>query len=227
MHMESSSGSSGVERLRKTRKEQSSPYSAAFTGCGFMLDETVALLPALQSPDADGLLRAEVETNHLLQLGKSKTRLRMITEFKRRYAAMPPSFWKWFLTLDRAGQTIALYYCLMRTYLLVKDVHLNVFLPCLKSANPTVVKADVERHICQIAAMDDFVASWSDETKGKIAGSCLSFLRNVGMLNGDDELKPVFVPDGLAAHFMSRGESWYLESLGMPLYEINRIKKGL
>ena len=192
-----------------------------------MLDETVALTPILFAPDADSRLQSLIDGAGSSLLGKSKTRSRMITEFRRRYNAMPPSFWKWFLTLDRTGQTIALYYCLMRTYLLVKDVHLNVFLPRLKSANPTVVKADVERHICQIAAMDDFVASWSDETKGKIAGSCLSFLRCVGMLNGDDELKPVFVPDGLAAHFISRGESWYLESLGMPLYEINRIKKGL
>ena len=81
-----------------------------------MLDETVALLPVLQSPDADRLLRGEIESNNLLQLGKTKTRLRMMTEFKRRYAAMPPSFWKWFLALDRAGQVIALYYCLMCTY---------------------------------------------------------------------------------------------------------------
>lgn len=192
-----------------------------------MLDELVALLPHLQSLDSDNLLRAEVETNHILQLGKSKTRSRMITEFKRRYNAMPPSFWSWFLSLGRPGQTIALYYCLMRTYLIVKDVHLNVFLPRLKSANPTVAKVDVERHICQIAAMDDFVASWSDATKGRVAAACLSFLRCVGMLDGDGELKPVSVPDELAAHFLARGESWYLESLGMPLYEINRVKNGL
>jgi len=204
-----------------------SPYSAAMTGCGFMLDETVALLPVLQSLDAESLLRSEVSDNKVLQLGKLNTRFRMMTEFKRRYAAMPPSFWKWFLALDRAGQTIALYYCLMRTYLLVKDVHLNLVLPRLKSANPTVTKADVERHICQIAAMDDFVASWSDKTKGKVAGACLSFLRSVGMLDSSTgELKPVHVDDGLAFHFISRGESWYLEALGMPLYEIKRIRES-
>ena len=49
------------------------------TGCGFMLDEIVALLPVLQSPDADQLLRGEIESNDLLQLGKSKTRERMMT----------------------------------------------------------------------------------------------------------------------------------------------------
>lgn len=197
------------------------------TGCGFMLDETVALLPILQSPDADSLLKAEVEGNHLLQLGKAKTRLRMMSEFKRRYAAMPPSFWKWFLALDRAGQVIALYYCLMRTYLLVKDVHLNLVLPRFKSANPVVTKADVERHICQVAAIDPFVESWSDTTKGKVAGACLSFLRSVGMVNpASGELRSVPVDDRLASHFISRGESWYLEALGMPLYEIKRIREG-
>ena len=197
------------------------------TGCGFMLDETVALLPILQSPDADSLLKAEVEGNHLLRLGKAKTRLRMMSEFKRRYAAMPPSFWKWFLALDRAGQVIALYYCLMRTYLLVKDVHLNLVLPRFKSANPVVTKADVERHICQVAAIDPFVESWSDTTKGKVAGACLSFLRSVGMINSaSGELRSVPVDDRLASHFISRGESWYLEALGMPLYEIKRIREG-
>ena len=204
-----------------------SPYSAAMTGCGFMLDETLVLLPILQSPDADSLLKTELESNHLLQLGKTKTRLRMMSEFKRRYAAMPPSFWKWFLSLDRAGQKVALYYCLMRTYLLVKDVHLNLVLPRFKSANPVITKADVERHICKIAAEDPFVESWSDATKGKVAGACLSFLRAVGMIDSaSGELKAVPVADKLAAHFISRGESWYLETLGMPLYEIKRIREG-
>ena len=140
---------------------------------------------------------------------------------------MPPSFWKWFLALDRAGQVIALYYCLMRTYLLVKDVHLNLVLPRFKSANPVVTKADVERHICQVAAIDPFVESWSDTTKGKVAGACLSFLRSVGMVNpASGELRSVPVDDRLASHFISRGESWYLEALGMPLYEIKRIREG-
>lgn len=192
-----------------------------------MLDETVALTPILASPDADSRLQAEIEGERSSLLGKSKTRSRMITEFKRRYNAMPPSFWTWFLSLDWNGQSVALYYCLMRTYLIVKDVHLNVFLPRLKSANPTVVKADVERHICAIAATDAFVDGWTDATKGRVASACLSYLRCVGMLDADGEIKPVHVNDGLAADFLSRGESWYLESLGMPLYEINRVKKCL
>lgn len=189
-----------------------------------MLDETVALLPILQSPDADALLKAEVEGNNLLQLGKAKTRSRMVAEFRRRYHALPPSFWNWFLSLDRAGQTVALYYCLMRTYLMLKEVHLNLFLPRLKSANPVVAKSDVDRHILKIAASDAFVESWSDATKAKIAGTCLSFLRAVGMLEAaTGALHPVPVPDAVATRFISRGEAWYMEALGMPLYEVSRL----
>lgn len=191
-----------------------------------MLDETVALTPILAAPDAELRLKAEIEGDRSLLLGKSKTRSRMITEFKRRYNAMPPSFWNWFLSLDRSGQTVALYYCLMRTYLIVKDVHLNLVLPRMKSANPVIVKADVERHICTVAAVDPFVEGWSDVTKGKVAGSCLSYLRALGMLSDSRELHPVPVADSVAGHFISRGEGWYLESLGMPLYEINRVKEG-
>ncbi len=203
-----------------------SPYSSALTGCGFMLDETVALLPVLASPDASMKLRGEVAENKLLCLGKAKTRSRMVTEFKRRYAAVPPSFWNWFLSLDRSGQVVSLYYCLMRTYLILKEVHLNLFLPRMKSANPVVSKADVERHIFKIAALDAFVESWSDATKGRVAASCLSLARAVGLIDPSGTLKPVPVADSLAAHFISRGESWYLEALGMPLYEITRIKES-
>ena len=197
------------------------------TGCGFMLDETVALLPLLRSPDADALLEDEVKENRVLRLGKTKTRSRMVTEFKRRYRAMPPSFWTWFLTLDASGRTIALYYCLLCTYLLIKDIHLNLVVPRLKSANPFLAKADVERHICRIAANDAFVEGWSEDTKGRVASSCLSFLRAVGMMDGNSgDLKSVPMSDALAAHFISRGESWYPEALGMPLYEVKRIMEG-
>lgn len=201
----------------------SSPYSSAFTGCGFMLDEMAALVPVLSSPDADALLRKEVEGNEILALGKAKTRSRMITEFKRRYAAMPPSFWRWFLSLDRPGRTVALYYCLLRTYLVLKEVHLDVVLPRLRSANPVVERADIERFIAKIGETDAFVASWSDNTKERVATACLSMLREIGMLGRSNRLAAVSIPPSVARHFATRGEAWYLEALGMPFYEIKRL----
>ena len=188
-----------------------------------MLDEMAALLPTLSSPDADTLLRKEVDGGETLALGKAKTRSRMITEFRRRHKAMPPSFWRWFLSLDRPGRTIALYYCLLRTYLVLREAHLDVALPRLRSANPVVERADMERLIAKIGETDPFVASWSDSTKERVASSCLSMLREVGMLGPSNRLSPVPVPPAVARHFATRGESWYLEALGMPLYEIRRI----
>ena len=200
-----------------------SPYSSGITGCGFMLDEMTSLIPLLSSPDADALLRKEIEDNAVLSLGKAKTRSRMITEFRRRYAALPPSFWRWFLKLDRPGRIIALYYALLRTYLVLKEVHLDVVLPRLRSANPVVTRADAERLIARIGETDSFVASWSEATRERVASSCVSMLREVGMLGVSGRLAAVPIPVSVAQHFVTRGESWYLEALGMPLYEIRRI----
>ena len=80
-----------------------------------MLDETVALLPILQSPDADARLKAEVEDNKLLQLGKAKTRSRNITEIRRRYNAVPCSFWDWFSQLPKESQGCALFFVMLAT----------------------------------------------------------------------------------------------------------------
>ena len=43
-----------------------SPYTAAITGGGFLLNETLALLPLLQSEDREELLKDERLNNRVL-----------------------------------------------------------------------------------------------------------------------------------------------------------------
>ena len=45
-----------------------SPYTAAITGGGFLFTETNALLPLLQSPDREALLKDEKLNNRLLKI---------------------------------------------------------------------------------------------------------------------------------------------------------------
>ena len=70
-----------------------SPYTAAITGGGFLFTETNALLPLLQSPDRESLLKDEKLNNRLLQINAETSRYRAIMEIARRYDAMPASFW--------------------------------------------------------------------------------------------------------------------------------------
>lgn len=51
-----------------------SPYSAAVTGGGFLYEETVALMPLLQSPDKDRLLKEETVNNAILHVNAETSR---------------------------------------------------------------------------------------------------------------------------------------------------------
>ena len=208
--------------------KHNSPYSAAFTGCGFMLNETVVLLPILQSPDVDALLRSEVEDNKLLQLGKAKTRARNITEIRRRFNAVPRSFWDWFAQLPSESQKCALFFVLLKTYHLVFDFQLNVVLPQWRSASQTLSKSDLMMRLNEIAANDDFVDGWSDQTKGRVCTGFLSFLREAGMLDRETDVlhRPQMAEEDFA-HFIAIGEGWFLEACLLQPFEINRIKEGL
>ena len=51
-----------------------SPYTAAITGGGFLLNETLALLPLLQSEDREELLKDEQLNNRVLMLKHQERR---------------------------------------------------------------------------------------------------------------------------------------------------------
>ena len=203
---------------------QKSPYSAAFTGCGFMLDEMLALLPLMLAPDAEERLKSEISGNKLLFIGKTKTRDRMITEFRRRFKSVSRTFWDWFQSLPRESQPGALFFVLLKTYYFLLDIQLKVVLPLSRSACNRISKADVMMRLNDIAASDDFVESWSGQTKDRVCSGVLSFLRSAGMLGDDDVIRPLKLRDEDFAHFIAIGEGWFLEAAMLQPFEIERIK---
>lgn len=208
--------------------KKDSPYSAAFTGCGFMLNETIALLPILQASDAEAKLRQEVVSNELLSLGKAKTRARNIFEFRRRFQSVPRSYWDWFLTLAPVSQVGALFFVLLKSYYLLFDLQLNVVVPQWRSARLDLTKVDVMLRLNEIAAADAFVDGWSEKTKSRVCSGCLNFLRCAGMLDPQTgELRPLKMRDEDFAHFIAIGEAWFLEACLLQPYEIERIKECL
>ena len=208
--------------------KKNSPYSAAFTGCGFMLAETIALLPTLQAADADALLKREIVGNEVLSLGKAKTRARNIVELRRRFQSVPRSFWDWFLGLSQDAQAGALFFVLLKSYYLLFDLQLNVVVPQWRSARLNLTKVDVMLRLNEIAAADAFVDGWSEETKSRVCSGCLNFLRCAGMLDPKTgEFRPLKMRDEDFAHFIAIGEAWFLEACLLQPYEIERIKECL
>ena len=198
-------------------------YSAALTGCSFMIDEMTACLPLLMDENSEELMRREVSESNILLMKSQQTRYRAAVEFKRRFAAVPADFWQKYLLMNRQQQLVAMYYVCLKTYRILFDLHINVALKKWKSANRKVTKNDAQNEIYEIAANDEFVDSWSDETKDRVASSFLTFMRRAGFLNETDTLQaPTLQPTDFRI-YLELGDSWFLQACFLEEYEIKNI----
>lgn len=205
-----------------------SPYNAALTGCAFLYGEFLRVLPLLLSDDRDSLLKEEIENNALLQVNSRKARQTFVHEFRRRFDALPLSFWQNFQGWSEAAQRAGLLYAILKTYKIAFDFHFNVTIKRFNSIERTVNKSDLAMELCDIASRDAFVESWTDNTKDRLAGQYLTILRQAGLMdNKTGELHPITLADEEWAYYLRRGEDWFLEACLLLPYEINDIKQRL
>ena len=201
-------------------------YSAALTGCSFMIDEMNACLPLLMDDNSEALMKQEVSENNVMMMKSQQTRYRASVEFKRRYNAVPGDFWNKYLLMGRQQQLMAMYYVCLKTYRILFDLHINVALKKWKSAARTVTKNDAMSEIYEIAANDEFVDSWSEETKDRVASSFLTFMRKAGLLSETGELQAPRLQDAEYRIFIEMGDEWFLQACFLEIYEIERIKES-
>ena len=205
--------------------KNNSPYTAAITGGGFLFEETNALLPLLQSPDRIALLKDEKVNNRLLMINAETSRYRAIVEIARRYDAMPTSFWNDYQNMSEGDQKIALFLVILKTYKICFDFHINVTMRKWNSISKSVVYDDIAMEFNELAAKDDFVDSWSEKTKRKVASAYLTVLRKVGLLDNEDNLHPLNASN--FDYYILHGEQWFLEACLLQPYQIENIKKAL
>lgn len=204
--------------------KMNSPYTAAITGGGFLFEETRILLPLLLAENSEDLLRQEKINNNLLHINAENSRSKAIIEIKRRFEAMPKSFWIDFQTMSDENQMVALFYVILKTYKICFDFHIHVTLKRWNSISPTLEKNDIMMEFNEIAAKDEFVDSWSDNTKDRVASAYLTILRKVGMLD-NNRLKPLSCSN--FDYYLTIGEPWFLEACLLQPYEIENIKKTM
>lgn len=208
----------------RANKNINSPYTAAFSGGGFMFVETETLLPLLQSADSEALLKDEIQFNRLLHLNKESSRSRIVSEIKRRYKAMPESFWKEYQLMDEHDRKAALLYVILKTYKIIFDFHINVTMPKWNSIARKVELADLMIELNDISAKDEFVDSWSEATKKKLVSAYLTMLKRSGMSDDNGNLSPLKISNP-EFYLNGEGEPWFLEATLMPAYQIEELKQ--
>jgi hypothetical protein len=201
-------------------------YSAALTGCSFMIDEMNACLPLLMDDNSEALMKEEIGKGEVILMKSRESRKKAMLEFRRRFNAVPVEFWEKYLDMGRQQQLMAMYYVCLKTYRILFDLHINVALKKWKSAARTVTKNDAMSEIYEIAANDEFVDSWSEETKDRVASSFLTFMRKAGLLSETGELQAPRLQDTEYRIFIEMGDEWFLQACFLEIYEIERIKES-
>lgn len=202
-----------------------SPYTAAITGGGFLFEETNALLPLLQSPDRVALLKDEKVNNRLLKINAETSRKKAINEIARRYDAVSSSFWIDYQNMSEDDQKAALFFVILKTYKICFDFHINVTMRKWNSISKSLVYEDIDMEFNEVSARDEFVDSWSDKTKRKVASAYLTILRKVGILDKQDQLHPLSASN--FDYYIINGEQWFLEACLLQPYQIEAIRNQI
>jgi len=137
--------------------KQNSPYTATITGCAFLFNEFLCILPLLMAPNFDERLRDEKKNNRILQVNSEKARQTFLNEFKRRYNSVPASFWIAFIDKNEKTQRAYLLYAILKAYKLVFDFHFNVTVKHWNSVDRTLRKNDIMMEFSEISLRDEFV----------------------------------------------------------------------
>lgn len=204
-----------------------SPYNATLTGCGFAFYEFERVLPLLMSEGSAALLKQEVEENNLMMVNSQTARSRFMTEFRKRYAAVPAYFWTIWQNWSEEGRRAGLLYAIIKCYKIVFDFHFNATIKEWNSIDHALDSSDVMMVLTDICSRDSFVDGWSDQTKSKIVSQYLTILRQAGMLDGNGELQPIKLEDSEYEYYLRSGEDWFLEACLLYPYEINDIKSRM
>ena len=205
------------------KNKNNSPYTAAITGGGFLFEETNMLLPLLQSDNRAVLLNEETVNNRILHINSETSRKRNIVEIARRYDTMPVSFWEDYKEMEENDQKVALFFVILKTYKVCFDFQIRVTMRKWNGIAKSLTHEDLMMEFSEIAAKDEFVNSWSENTMRKVASTYLSILRKVGMLDNNSELHSVEANN--MDYYLKIGEPWFLEACLLQPYQIDSIKQ--
>ena len=117
---------------------------------------------------------------------------------------------------------------LVYSYFPYFDFHFNITIRKWNSIEHQIQKSDIMMELNEISAHDEFVDSWSENTKDRCASQYLTILRQAGLLTDKtNELQAIHPDESELEYYFRSGEEWFLEACLLYPYEINDIKTSL
>ena len=205
---------------------KNSPYSASFTGAAMLFSEmNVAVQMLLEDNSPETIKKLKTDANYI-QIKSETARRRVTAEFVKRFNAVPRSFWERYVSLNENEQRLALLYVILKTYQILFEFQINLVIPKYNSPDRVLTKNDVNMALNEIASQDEFVDSWTEETRDRVSSQYLTILRQSGLINDvTKELQTPEVADSGLVWYVQTGEVWFLQACLFPGYKIEQLKQ--
>ncbi len=203
-----------------------SPYSASFTGAAILFsDMNVAVRMLLEDDSPETIKTLKTDASYI-QIKSETARRRVTAEFVKRFRAVPKSFWTRYVELPENEQRLALLYVVLKTYQLLFEFQINLAIPKYNSPDRVLTKNEVSMALNEIASKDEFVDSWSAETRDRASSQYLTILRQSGLVSeSTGELQSPNLPDEALLWYVQSGEVWFLQACFFPGYKIEQLKQ--
>lgn len=203
-----------------------SQYSASFTGATMLYSEMNTVIKMLMESDTPETVKALRTDVQYLMIKSARSRERVTSELVKRFRTMPLSFWQNYLTLGEREQRLALFFVILKTYKILFEFQVNLAIPKYNSVDRVLTKNDAYAALSEIASRDEFVDSWTDETRDRVASHYVTMVKQAGLSDEvSGELKTPDVSDVDFLPYIKSGDVWFLQACFLPAYKIEQIKQ--
>ena len=205
---------------------KNSPYSASFTARALGYYEMESILPVLLDDSIQDKVKILSQDSTHLQLATLGSRKRVLAEMLVRFNAVDRSFWDRYIDLGEKEKRLALLFVVLKSYRLLFELQVNLVIPKYYSPDRVLSKNDVYAAISEVASRDEFVDSWSEDTRKRAASQYVTILRQAGLIDeSTDELRETDVADDELYYYVKTGEIWFLHACLLPGYRVEQIKQ--
>ena len=187
------------------------------------MNTVIKMLMESDTPETVKALRTDVQ---YLMIKSARSRERVTSELVKRFRTMPLSFWQNYLTLGEREQRLALFFVILKTYKILFEFQVNLAIPKYNSVDRVLTKNDAYAALSEIASRDEFVDSWTDETRDRVASHYVTMVKQAGLSDEvSGELKTPDVSDVDFLPYIKSGDVWFLQACFLPAYKIEQIKQ--
>ncbi len=185
-----------------------------------------SILPVLLDESIQDKVRVLSQDSTHLQLATLGSRKRVLAEMLVRFNAVDRSFWDRYIGLGEKEKRLALLFVVLKSYRLLFELQINLVIPKYYSPDRVLSKNDVYAAISEVASRDEFVDSWSEDTRKRAASQYVTILRQAGLIDETtDELRETDVADEELYYYAKTGEIWFLQACLLPGYRVEQIKQ--